>query len=197
MPDYTTAAVVKSALGITNNSQDAAIGLAISAASRLINKECRRTFGAGTAATREYDADAADYVTIDDVATDVGLIVKTRDSVTAAWATKDPADYQLEPLNQLRNGERWAFTSIRATGSTVFPRRGKDALIQVTGSFGWPEVPEDIEQACLILACRLLKRPESAMGILGVSDMGAISVTKGLDSDVSLLIDDYRRVDGI
>jgi len=197
MPDYTSVGTVKGALGITNTGQDAGIGLAISAASRLIDKWCRRTFGAGVQASRTFVADSAYYVAIDDLSSATGLVVETRSSVSSAWTTVASSAYQVEPLNGLRDGVPWALTAIRAVGVGFFPTYNKDALIRVSGLFGWPSVPQEIEQACLIQACRLLKRPESAMGVLGVSDVGAITVTKGLDTDVALLIEDYRRIGGI
>lgn len=197
MPAYTTAATVKAALGITTTTQDANVGLAITSASRLIDRWCRRTFGAGASDVREYAADGPGLISIDDVATSTAFQLETRGSVGSTWTVVTATDYQLIPLNQMRNGVAWAYTHVRATDGVTFPSAGEDALIRVTASFGWPAVPEEIEQACLIQACRLLKRPESAMGVLGVTDVGAITVTKGLDTDVALLIEDYRRIGGI
>lgn len=199
MADYTTAAIVKGAIGITNTTQDGNIGLAITAASRLIDKHCGRTFAvAGTATTsRTYYADSAVLCTIDDVASATDLVVETRGSITDAWVTVPASAYQLEPLNGMRNGLVWPYTMIRLATGNVFPKLGKDALVRVTAVFGWADVPGEIQQACLIQAMRLLKRAESPMGVLGMTDVGVVTVSRGLDSDVAILLDDYVRVGGI
>lgn len=190
MANYTTVGAVKQALGVTATAQDANVGIAIASASRLIDKHCHRSFSTtGTASARVYAADSEDLCAVDDISTTVGIVVETRGSTSSAWVTVPASDYQLEPLNQLRDGIPWPVTHIRGS----FPVAGKDALVRVTGVYGWDEVPAEVEQACLITACRLFKRPESALGVLGVTDMGVLQVSRGLDSDVALLLEDYVR----
>ena len=200
MADYTTVNVVKAALGITSTSQDAPVGLAIAAASRLIDKHCGRNFtlaDATVVTSRTYAADDAVFCTIDDVASATDLVVETRGSVASPWVVEEATAYQLEPLNGLRNGLTWPYTAVRMATGGFFPRLRKDALVRVTAAYGWAEVPAEIEQACLIQACRLLKRPESAMGVLGVTDVGVLTVSRGLDTDVAILLDAYVRTGGM
>lgn len=199
MADYTTAAIVKGAIGITNTTQDGNIGLAITAASRLIDKHCGRTFAvAGTTTTsRIYAADSATLCTIDDVASTTGIVVETRSTVSDSWVAVSAGAIQLEPLNGMRNGLSWPYTMVRLATGNIFPKLGKDALVRVTAAFGWADVPSEIQQACLIQAMRLLKRAESPMGVLGMTDVGVVTVSRGLDSDVAILLDDYVRVGGI
>ena len=144
-----------------------------------------------------YYADDATVCSVDDFATTTSLVVETRGNVGSAWVAVPSASYQLEPLNGLRNGLPMPYDTVRLTTGSWFPILKKDALVRVTAAFGWADVPPEIEQACLIQAIRLLKRPESAMGVLGVTDVGVLTVTKGLDTDVALLINDYVRSGGI
>ena len=198
MAEYTTAKIVKQALGITSPTQDGNVGLAIAAASRLIDKHCGRPFTvAATATSRTYCADSAVLCTVDDIANSTGLVVETRGSITAPWVAVTASAIQLEPLNGLRNGLAWPYTAFRLGTGSVFPILGKDALVRVTASFGWTAVPDEIQQACLIQAIRLMKRPESAMGVMGITDVGVLTVSRGLDTDVSILLEDYVRVGGL
>ena len=63
--------------------------------------------------------------------------------------------------------------------------------------FGWPEVPPSIIQAAVIQASRLFKRLDSPLGVAGVSDIGVMRVSRGLDPDVAQLVAPFKRVGGI
>jgi hypothetical protein len=75
---------------------------------------------------------------------------------------------------------------------------GEQALVQITGTFGWSAVPNSVIQACVIQASRLFKRSESPMGVAGYGDLGVMRITsKYLDGDVTQLLDDYRLVKSV
>lgn len=57
------------------------------------------------------------------------------------------------------------------------------------------QYPYDIVEACLIQAMRWWKRKDTAFGdIVGVPELGAISIFKGLDPDVKLILNNYRKL---
>ena len=62
----------------------------------------------------------------------------------------------------------------------------------MTGTYGWPTVPEPIKFACIIQSSRLYKRLESPLGVAGVSDIGIMRVGSSVDGDVAQLCNPYR-----
>jgi hypothetical protein len=191
MTTYATLAQVKNALRLTDNIDDLAVQDAINAASEMVEGYCGRTFGTATA-VRLYAADDSEVVQIDDLVSLTEL--KTASSSISGIDTVWTSGYQLEPLNGFVDGKYWPSTRIRAIGR-VWPINGQQALIRVTGIFGWSAVPASVTQATIIQASRLFKRNESPMGVAGYGDMGVMRITsKYLDGDVTQLLDVYRMV---
>lgn len=189
MTDYASLAQVKSALRITDNLDDAALQIAISAASELIDGFCGRNFGSESG-TRVFAATDTTLVSIDDLVTLTTL--KTDDNGDGSFETTWLAGYQLEPLNNKLDGTYWPTTRIRAVDD-FFPVANQQALIQIQGVWGWASVPASITEACIIQACRLFKRADSPLGVAGFSDVGVVRVTsKYLDGDVAQLLQRYR-----
>jgi len=63
---------------------------------------------------------------------------------------------------------------------------------QVTAKWGWPEVPDDVEQATYILSADLYKRKDSIGGVLGLSELGAIRMSP-LGRDIAAMVRAYKR----
>jgi hypothetical protein len=103
-------------------------------------------------------------------------------------------DYQLEPLNGRVDGLVWPYNAIRAIGDYTFPIWGGEALVKVTGTWGFSAVPTAIRQATIIQASRIFKRLDSPLGVLSSPDLGFIRVGSRLDPDVAQLVDTYRIV---
>jgi len=71
---------------------------------------------------------------------------------------------------------------------------GTTAVEHNTGTLYIYIYPSPIEEACLIQAMRWWKRKDSAFGdVVGVPELGMISVFKGLDPDVKLMLALYRK----
>lgn len=189
MTDYASLAQVKSALRITDNLDDAALQVAISAASELIDGFCGRNFGSESG-TRVFAAAYTDLVLIDDL---VSLTTfKTDENADGNFETTWVTGIQQEPLNHKLDGTYWPTTRIRAIDD-AFPVSNDQALIQIEGVWGWASVPASITEACIIQACRLFKRADSPLGVAGFSDVGVVRVTsKYLDGDVAQLLQRYR-----
>jgi len=192
MGSYVALSELKSALGITSSTDDAFLTLAIGAAETAINDLCGRKFTAdGSASARTYRAQPYLCVT-DDVSTLTGLVVKTDTNgdgtFDQTWAS---SDYQVEPLNNLVKGR--SVNNLRAVGDYLFPVYGDGlASVEVTAKWGWPAVPDPIEQATLMMASRLYGRKASPMGVIGVGDFGPVRISRS-DPDVAHMLMDYRR----
>lgn len=191
---YATLAEVKSALRITDSVDDTLLEMAIESASRLIDGHANRAFYLIGSAVRYYVAED-DYVAqIDDLANGT-VVIKTANNADGIYdITWGSDDYQLEPLNQFLDGQSWVFTSIRAIGDYLWPISGGEALVQVTGNWGWSATPIAIKQACIIQSSRIFKRLDSPLGVAGFGDLGAIRVSRDLDPDVAQLVMPYKRM---
>lgn len=195
---YCTLAQVKAALRITDNTDDTLIEGSVEAASRLIDGATHRNFFQSGTVSRVFTAPDPLYCPIDDIA---GTAVTIQTSTQADGifdVTFEVTDYQLEPLNQQLDGIAWAFDRIRAVGDYAFPmvsaNFGEQALVKVTAVFGWPAVPDAIEQATILQAARHFKRYDSPLGVAGFGDFGVVRVSRFLDPDVQMLVEPYRKM---
>ena len=191
---YASLQEVKAALHITDSVDDALIEMATEAASRLIDGYANRQFYSMGTATRYYAAQDDFVVEIDDLA-GTAITLQTANNADGVYdVTWDTSDYQLEPLNGFSDGIPWPYTRIRAIGDYLWPMSGGEALIKLTGVFGWPSVPIAIKQATIIQASRIFKRLDSPLGVAGFGDMGALRVSRYLDPDVEQLVMPYRKM---
>ena len=191
---YASLNEVKAALRITDAVDDSLLEMAVESASRLVDGHAgRRFWNAGTAT--KYFVAQDDYVCeVDDISSST-IVLQTSSGADGIFDTTwDIDDYQLEPLNAELDGISWPYTSIRAIGDYLWPISGGEALVKVTGVFGWPSVPIAIKQATIIQASRIFKRLDSPLGVAGFGDLGAIRVTRDLDPDVAQLVMPYKRM---
>ena len=191
---YATLAQIKAAARISDNVDDALLEMAVESASRAIDGHAGRSFYSAGTASRYFTATDAFVCEVDDLA---GTAITLQTSAAAngvfdtTWTT---IDYQLEPTNGIVDGLTVPYTRIRAIQNYLFPVLGGEALVKVTGVFGWSAVPISITQACIIQASRIFKRLDSPLGIAGFGDLGAMRVSRYLDPDVEQLVAPYRRV---
>lgn len=191
---YATLQQVKAAmsLGISDNVDDNAIEAALAAAEQMIDGYCGRSFAAaGTAtSTRVYAAAVHDLVFIDDASSIT--LVETDPNADGTWATTwASTDWQVEPLNARVGGQSFPYSSIRAVGSYWFPV-SRRACVRVTGTWGWAEVPDVVEQATIQTTIRLWKRLDTPLGFGGGPDTGLLYVSRQIDGDVAQLLAPYR-----
>jgi hypothetical protein len=189
---YCSLADVKAALRIQDTVDDALIENSINSASRLIDQYCNRYFYSGTAGeVRYYKANDGFTCWIDDAQAITEVVTASVDP-TIYDTTWDVTDYQMLPINRVANGGYYPITGISATDNYLFPVWADIALVKVTGTYGWPSVPEPIKFAAIIQASRLFKRLESPLGVAGVSDIGIMRVGANIDGDVAQLINPFR-----
>jgi len=134
---------------------------AIAAASRQIDDYCGRTFWTEpTPSARLFRADVPELVFTGDFVSAAGVTVETDEDDDGTFETTWAAtDWQAEPFERM-NGR--PYEKIAALGSRSFPawsrlglparRTSRRARIRVTATWGWPEVPAEVRQACVILA---------------------------------------------
>ena len=185
-PSYGDLASLKAALGITDSLRDAGLTSALVATSRWIDNYCGRRFYLDSAVSqRVYNPDrllnGAQFLT-DDIGDNVGLIVETG-SATLGWAVVTPY-VETAPDNAVARN-RPVTSLIRVDGIPwVCAWAGR---VRLTARWGWPAVPDAVNQAAVIQAARLFKRKDSPEGVLGNSEWGAVRVSR-VDPDVMALI---------
>jgi len=189
---YCTLADVKASLRITDTIDDALIENSINAASRMIDQYCNRYFYSGQPdEVRYFKANDAYNCWIDDCQT-ITTLRTAQSSPIVYNQTWTSTDFQTIPANTIANGAYQPITGLTAVYNYFFPTWQESNLVQVTGTWGWPSVPEPVKFACIIQASRLFKRLESPLGVAGVSDIGIMRVGSNIDGDVAQLINPFR-----
>jgi hypothetical protein len=187
---YATLAQVKAALRITDSVDDSLLEMAIESASRLIDGYTYRYFYNAGTAVRNFAAEDSYLVNIDDLVSISEL--KTTDEIGSEYTTWNATDYQLQPVNGKQDGLNIPYTSILAVDDKLFNTLGSQALVRITGVWGWSAVPIAVTQATIIQSSRIYKRLDSPLGVAGFGDLGAIRVGRSLDPDVEQLVMPYR-----
>jgi hypothetical protein len=186
---------VKTAMSIYDSTDDGRIELAINTASRMIEAACnRRFYQDASVSARTYVATNYGLTLVDDISTTTGLILETDNGALGTFdETWTTADYQLEPLNGVIDGQSWPYTQIRAIRSLTFPFDYGQALVRVTARWGWASVPDPIKQAGIIQSIAIFKAAEAPFGALGLADTGILRIRTGLHPTAQALIEPYRR----
>lgn len=192
LPVYTTLGLLKDSLvsgGDVKAARDSLLQQKIASASRSIDDHCgRRFYLDDEASTRivsprkraRRDRDG-DRLLVDDIGSATGLIVEVGNT-TSGWSDIT-SSVELEPTDA--TAKRWPFTSLHRTSNWLAVNR-----VRVTARWGWPAVPQTIQEATLIQALRLFKRKDSPEGVLGSAEWGGIRVSR-LDPDVAKLVERY------
>lgn len=186
---YATLAEVKAALRISDSVDDTLLEKAIEGASRRIDGYCGRFFYQRSA-TVDFFPVHEFKCAIPDLASST-LTLSTDSTGDGTFSTVwSVGQYQLEPLDVALQGR--PYRSIVAIGSETFPLYTipSQASVRVQGTWGWPAVPHDVREACVLLSIRGFARYNAALGVVGFADM-AIQV-RSVDPDVRDLLLPYR-----
>lgn len=173
-------------LRIDDDADDYWLGLAVSAASRTVDRHCRRQFGRTDAVeerryriryNRSQDVWVAD---VDDL---MSVSALTLNGVALA-------DPELYPLNAAVDQKPWT--------QLVIPedvRLGLDRpFVDVAERWGWLAIPETVEQATAIQAGRVAKRRDALFGVAGSPDAGSeMRLLAKLDPDVAVMVGVLKR----
>lgn len=171
------------------------VELSISAASRNIERHTGRRFWQdGSVVVREYHADDAGLVYVDDISTTTGLIVKTDTAGTGTFATTLTinTDFLLYPLNAGDDTPARPWTTIRIAGGSGywFPTDADRPGVQVTAKFGWAAVPDEVKLACVFQAQMLYASKDARGGVWGDS---GLRVSRFMHPQAEELLTDFVR----
>jgi hypothetical protein len=182
-------------LTTTDTGMDDDLDRALFSASDGIDEAVGRSFGKGEEGEeRLYEAGDAwisRMLAIDDLVELTSLTVdRTGEGTFETWVLD--TDFRLGPLNAPGDERPW--TSVRTLSGQGFPSH-TDALVKVTGTFGWPSVPSQIVQATMLLAAQLFQRTRSApFGVITAgADVGAVAYIARRDPHISGLIQPFSR----
>ena len=190
---YCTLAELKSALRITDSTDDTLLESAIESASRRIDGYTGRFFyQTASTAVPMYPYDEYLLVFPNDVATTT-ITIKIDSQANGTYATTltQGTDYVLQPRNVPIYSR--PYESARMVGGATFPLFTLPSFetVQVTTVWGWASIPDDVNQACILLSMRQFARLNAALGVVGFADM-AITV-RAVDPDVRDLLSPYRK----
>jgi len=187
-PSYVTTVEMRAYLRILDTVDDAQIAVAVTTASRAVDKAAGRQFGAVDAAvTWTYTAQwirprGVWLVPVDDVATTTGMVVVV-DGVTVT-------DYTLWPRQAVAKGKVWTCIVLGPTVTCT----GAESGVEVTALWGWPTVPVAVKQATQLQASRFLARRDSPYGVAGSpADGSELRLLATVDPDVRVALGDYTR----
>ncbi|MFC5099857.1 phage head-tail connector protein [Kibdelosporangium philippinense] len=159
---YADLATLKDSLKITDTDDDDQLTKNLNGASRAIDTVTGRRFSLDdNVSARKLRTDkrtveldnGEQLLLVPDIATDAGLIVETGSKSTWTPVT----DYELYPEDALVGG--WPITGLTLDTRCWPSMPGQ--RVRITAKWGWSAVPDDIEQACLILSRRLFARKDS------------------------------------
>lgn len=181
---YITRDELKSLLDIpaTDTKDNVKADHAVGAASREIDKFCGRQFNLATEASpRVYRPTSRHVADVDDFHTADGLVIEVDHGDTGTFdVTWTAADYQLEPLNGVVDGEiGWPYSQIVAMRGQWFPyhHSGRASVRVTPRAWGWAAIPQTVTQACRILAVETFKlTPDAPFGVAGFGDFGVVRV---------------------
>lgn len=166
---YSTRSKLKRRMGIpdSNTTQDSDCDDALDSASSAINKFTGRQFGQATElAARQCRMDSTG-VNIPDCYDLAGMLIDDAAFDSTVWTAL--------PLDGIKDGvPGWPYERLENPWAThpiyMAYRNWPGLLVTITALWGWPEVPADIEIACLMLAADTLKSKDAPFGVAGFGD---------------------------
>jgi hypothetical protein len=172
--------------------------MAINAAQRGIDEYTGRVFYSSSGTQQMFYEWTGDRCIETDDIVSLGTVEVdfNRDGVYETTWSQGTA-FRLEPYNATFFGK--PYEELGLLPQAVYYRPVLwPALIRITGTFGWPEVPAPVKEATTILAIRFLRRArEAPFGVVGLGvDNTAVRITKS-DPDVAFLLDPFIKGQGV
>lgn len=179
---------LKDRIGQTDSTTDSVLASVCLATSRWIDRYCGRHFFR-TTDVRTYQPTNIALLVTDDIVSVTSLKVDVDGDGVFETTWTQGTNYQLRvgwgqyntgEYNQLASGEQKPFTQVQVIGSTnffpfIWPFVHMDR-VQISGVFGWPQVPPVVTQAALLIAADWFKMKDAPWGVAGISDLGIIRV---------------------
>lgn len=195
--EYGTVAELKAALGIGDVADDAALGVALEAASRMIDDHAGRFFyKVAGSVNANVPTKPATWNMIElpfDIATAEGLALTGSPDLVGKVLYLYNSEFGLTANLAYRELSTSNGVGPFVVGAAVGVT-GPGRMI-VTGWFGWPRVPAAVKQATLIQAARLFSRRHSPYGVAGSPEAGSeMRLLSRLDPDVEALLRPFRTL---
>lgn len=190
---YATLEQAKASARVADNIDDTLFERAVEGASRRIDGFTGRFFYQTPSTTINLYAINSYNLATPDISSTNGLVLQTDDvgdgSFTNTFTLN--TDYQVEPLDA--SLQTRPFRRLVAIGGKTFPMMTipPQPLVRVTAVWGWPAVPTDVREACVIMTLRIFQRANAALGVAGFGDMGPVMV-RSVDPDVREMLMPYR-----
>jgi hypothetical protein len=197
--DYVSLDEFRAYIKDTSTLDPAPMQNAILTASRAVELFCDRNEFYQATDVRYFWPQSFNECSIDDIATTTGLLVDVdaqgNGTYNQPWTLN--TDYFLEPVN-LKPG--WPYEKISATFAQKFmPMRRvfqyMRPTVRVTGTFGWPAVPDAIRQAVFVAAAQLYKLGDAPFGVAGFGEFGVVRVRE--NPVVMQLLAPYAKTAGV
>ena len=187
--NYCSLKDVKAELGnMVTEANNGRLTRMIKTVSAGIDKHCNRSFATVTA-TRYFDG-VSDYLVIDDLLS-VTTFKLDLDGDGVYETTLATTDYLLYPYNET---PYWRIDLAEASAQSGFAT-GRRKAVQIAGSWGYAStVPDDVQQACLMMVCRMYRQSMAGYGTeVGTPDIGTATVFQGMPSDAKRLLQPFVR----
>jgi len=139
------------------------------------------------ATARTYEAKHPSELPVDSFYDLASLVVATG-QVGSPFSPVNATDFEARPLNALVRGRPYQTLKHHWHFWPTWP----SVRVQVTAKWGWPAVPDNVVEACLILAARIFRRKDSPDGTAGAGDFGPIRISR-TDPDVADMLSHYVK----
>jgi len=196
---YVSAAELQARLDATatwSASETTAHDSILLAVSRMVDDHCRRFFGQTASTARTFDGRNTGMLIVPDLVSVTSL--KTDEdgdqSYERTWAS---TDYELYPYNAAAEYPARPYTEIHvstATGSNDYTFPYGQRCIEVTGVWGWPEVPETVREVVILEAARMLEQSRAPSGIVANNALGTASIVPAMHPTSKRLLMPYINV---
>ena len=191
---YTTAALVKSYLGITGTGDDTLLGLLIVQAQDAIDDYTQRTFEAASDTTRLYtvgvDTDGR-YLYLDEDLCSITTVTTNADASSPTTLT-DETDFITIPRNKT---PYIALEIMRGSNYTWTYTDDPELGVSIVGKFAYStSPPANIVHATERLVGYYFRQKDSQVfDVTAIPDAGVITVPVGIPADVKKILEVYRR----
>lgn len=173
--------------------EEAVLGQLLDDVSRLIDAYTGRQFWQSAAGTvRYFTARGATRLFLDDVVSITTLETDENGDRTYenTWAA---TDYDLMPYNASELSKPYTMLRLTPTGNYVFPA-GVPKGVKITGTWGWPSIPDMVREVTLLEAARLWAQGRSPSGVVQSPELGTFIIEPKLHPQAMARLNVLKRV---
>lgn len=196
-PDYVDIEVLADYCQTTVDKDEADLSVALSGASRAVDRHTGRQFGIAAAPeprwyTAEFDDEEGRWVIpVDDLMDTAGVLVAA-DRAGDNTYTDVIDQFVFWPPNNLAKGKPYERLMVLPT-STSQPTARRYG-VRVTARPGWLAIPKPVQLGTKLQASRFFARRDAPFGIAGSPEAGSeLRLLAKVDPDLAVGLADFRR----